>query len=170
MVLDMSGRIRLSRSSAAVALPRGRASALDGDDASAFDAGTLRKDALAGVVTGLVAIPLTVGICLMSDYPVKVGLVTVIAACLVSFVGYQFRPGNHIGVPGIAAGLAPVLALGVKQFGMGTMPFLIFLTGIFQMVVWRYRLEKYLLRAVPRCLIEGLLAGVGLKIMLKFLP
>jgi MFS superfamily sulfate permease-like transporter len=131
---------------------------------------TLKKDAVAGTVTGLLAIPLTVGICLMSEYPVKVGLATVIAACVISFVAYLFRPGNHVGVPGVAAGLAPVLAAGIHQFGMERMPWIICLTSLMQALVWKYRWEKYLLRAVPPFLIEGLLAGVGLKIAAKFLP
>ncbi len=135
-----------------------------------FTAETLKRDALAGTVTGLVAIPLTVGICLMSEYPVQLGLATVIVACGISFIFYLFRPGNHIGVPGVAAGLAPILALGIHEFGMQNMPWLIFLTSIFQAVVWRYNLAKYILKAVPHFLIEGLLAGVGLKIAMKFLP
>jgi xanthine/uracil/vitamin C permease (AzgA family) len=106
----------------------------------------------------------------MSEYPVQTGLATVVVACVLSFVLYLIRPGNHIGVPGVAAGLAPVLALGVQHFGMHNMPWLIFLTACFQAVVWHYDLSKYILRAVPHFLIEGLLAGVGLKIAMKFLP
>lgn len=135
-----------------------------------FTAETLKRDALAGVITGLMAIPLTVGICLMSEYPVQLGLATVIVACVISFVFYLFRPGNHIGVPGVAAGLAPILAMGIHHFGRENMPWLIFLTSSFQAVVWRYDLAKYILKAVPHFLIEGLLAGVGLKIAMKFLP
>src|SRR5690606_6389645 len=146
----------------------------DADPASSdtprFTAATLQRDAIAGTITGLMAIPLTVGICLMSEYPVQLGLATVIVACVTSFVLYLVRPGNHIGVPGVAAGLAPVLALGVHHFGMHNMPWLIFLTAAIQALVWRYDLAKYILRAVPGFLIEGLLAGVGLKIAMKFLP
>jgi MFS superfamily sulfate permease-like transporter len=139
-------------------------------DERRFSFETLKRDAPAGVVTGLMAIPLTVGICIMSDYPVQIGILTVIAACIVSFLCYLFRPGNHIGVPGVAAGLAPVLALGIERFGRENMPWLIFLTATMQMLVWRYRLERYILKAVPHFLVEGLLAGVGLKIALHFLP
>lgn len=135
-----------------------------------FTTATLQRDVLAGIVTGLMAIPLSVGICLMSEYPVQLGLATVIVACVISFVFYLFCPGNHIGVPGVAAGLAPILAMGIHQFGRENMPWLIFLTACFQAVVWRYHLAKYILKAVPRFLIEGLLAGVGLKIAMKFLP
>jgi len=130
----------------------------------------LKRDALAGTVAGVMAVPLTVGICLMSDYPVMTGLYTVIFAGVVSFVTYLFKPGNYTGMPGVAAGLAPALALGVATFGMENMPFVILLTAIFQIVVWKFRLEKYILRLVPHYLVEGLLAGVGLKIALKFVP
>ncbi len=41
-----------------------------------------RHDTLAGSVTGVMAVPLTVGICLMSDYPVMTGLYTVILLVL----------------------------------------------------------------------------------------
>lgn len=135
-----------------------------------FTAETLKSDAIAGLVTGLMAIPLSVGICVMSEYPVQLGLATVVVACVISFVVYLFRPGNHIGVPGVAAGLAPILALGIHQFGRENMPWLIFLTATFQAFVWRFDLAKYILKAVPHFLIVGLLAGVGLKIGMKFLP
>lgn len=131
---------------------------------------SLKRDATAGTITGLMAIPLTVGICLMSEYPIKTGLYTVILATIISFLTSLFRPGNYTGTPGIAAGLAPVLALGIHTFGMQNMPFVIFITALFQMIVWKYRLEKYILKIVPSFLVEGLLAGVGVKIILKFFP
>jgi MFS superfamily sulfate permease-like transporter len=130
----------------------------------------LKRDALAGTVAGVMAVPLTVGICLMSDYPVMTGLYTVIFAGIISFLTYLFRPGNYTGMPGVAAGLAPALALGVHTFGMENMPFVILLTAVFQAIVWKFRFEKYILRIVPHYLVEGLLAGVGLKIALKFVP
>lgn len=130
----------------------------------------IKRDALAGTVAGVMAVPLTVGICLMSDYPIMTGLYTVIFAGIVSFVTYLFKPGNYTGMPGVAAGLAPALALGVHTFGIENMPFVILLTSTFQAIVWKYRLERYILRIVPHYLVEGLLAGVGLKIALKFIP
>ncbi|MFI5203043.1 MAG: SulP family inorganic anion transporter [Flavobacteriales bacterium] len=135
-----------------------------------FTLDIVRRDFFAGSITGLMAIPLTIGLCLMSEYPVQTGLVTVIFACIIGFIAFLFRPGNYVGTPGIAAGLAPVLALGIHQFGMENMAFLIFLTATFQAIIWKYNLQKFILKAVPHYLVEGLLAGVGLKIALKFLP
>lgn len=131
---------------------------------------TMKRDAIAGSVTGLMAIPLTVGICLMSEYPIKIGLYTVIFACFIGYITSIFKPGNFTGTPGVAAGLAPVLALGIHTFGIQNMPFVIFITAFFQMIVWKFKLEKYILKIVPSYLVEGLLAGVGVKIILKFFP
>lgn len=135
---------------------------------AAFQLKYAGRDAAAGIITGTMAIPLSVGIAMMSDYPIKVGLATVVFASLVGWIFSWFRPGNYIGSPGIAAGLAPVLAMGVSSFGIQNMAFCIFLTAVMQAVIWKYNWQRYLLVAVPVYLVEGLLAGVGLKIFLKF--
>ncbi|WMJ09262.1 SulP family inorganic anion transporter [Nitrosomonas sp. sh817] len=135
---------------------------------AAFQAQYFFRDTAAGLITGAMAIPLTIGIAIMSDYPIKVGLATVAFACLVGWINAWIKPGNYIGAPGIAAGLAPVLALGVATFGWENMAFCIFLTAIMQAIIWKFNWQRYLLVAVPVYLVEGLLAGVGLKILLKF--
>jgi MFS superfamily sulfate permease-like transporter len=137
---------------------------------AAFQAKYLTRDLQAGIITGAMAIPLSAGIALMSDYPIKVALATVVCACFIGWINAWIRPGNYIGAPGVAAGLAPVLALGVTSFGMENMAFVIFLTAFMQAVIWKFNLQKYILLAVPEYLVEGLLAGVGLKIALNFLP
>ena len=136
---------------------------------AAFQAKYLVRDLQAGVITGVMAIPLSIGIAMMSAYPIKVGLATVAFASFIGWINAWFRPGNYIGSPGIAAGLAPVLALGVSSFGLENMAFIVFLTAFIQAVVWRFNWQKYILLAVPTYLVEGLLAGIGLKIALKFL-
>ncbi len=135
---------------------------------AAFQAQYAGRDIAAGIVTGVMAIPLSVGIAIMSDYPIKVGLATVAFASLIGWIFAWFRPGNYIGSPGIAAGLAPVLALGVASFGVQNMAFCIFLTAVMQAVIWHFNWQRYLLVAIPVYLVEGLLAGVGLRIFLKF--
>ena len=138
-------------------------------ESAAFQSKFLARDLQAGIVTGVMAIPLSIGIAMMSDYPIRVGLATVAFACYIGWIAAWFRPGNFTGTPGIAAGLAPVLALGVATFGMQNMAFLVFLTSLMQAVIWKYNWQQYLLQAVPTYLVEGLLAGIGLRIALKFL-
>ena len=137
---------------------------------AAFVAKYAGRDLSAGVITATMAIPLSIGIALMSDYPIQVGLATVAFASFVAFIFAMFRPGNYIGAPGIAAGLAPILAMGVATFGMQNMAFIVFMTATFQAIIWKFNWQRYLLMAVPSYLVEGLLAGIGLKIALKFLP
>ncbi len=137
-------------------------------ESAAFQAQYAGRDVAAGLITGVMAIPLSVGIAMMSDFPIKVGLATVAFACLIGWVNAWIRPGNYIGCPGIAAGLAPVLAMGVASFGMENMAFVIFLTAVMQAVIWKFNWQRYILLAVPAYLVEGLLAGIGLKIALKF--
>ncbi|MDE2388706.1 MAG: SulP family inorganic anion transporter, partial [Betaproteobacteria bacterium] len=138
-------------------------------NSAAFQAKFLTRDLQAGIITGAMAIPLSAGIALMSEYPIKVALTTVACACFIGWINAWIRPGNYIGAPGVAAGLAPVLALGVAHFGMENMAFIVFLTAFMQAVIWKFNLQKYILLAVPEYLVEGLLAGVGLKIVLNFL-
>ena len=97
---------------------------------AAFQAQYFFRDTAAGLITGAMAIPLSIGIAIMSDYPIKVGLATVAFASLIGWLFAWFRPGNYIGSPGIAAGLAPVLALGVASFGWENMAFCIFMTEV----------------------------------------
>lgn len=144
-------------------------STLSVPESAAFQAQYLGRDIAAGVITGVMAIPLSVGIAIMSDYPIKVGLATVAFACLVGWINAWVRPGNFIGCPGIAAGLAPVLAIGVATFGMNNMAFIIALTAVMQAIIWKFNWQRYILVAVPHYLVEGLLAGIGLKIAMKFL-
>ncbi len=142
----------------------------DSHGSAAFRKEYALADIQAGVITATMAIPLSIGIALMSDYPIQVGLATVAFASLIGFLFAWFRPGNYIGAPGIAAGLAPILALGVAEFGIENMAFIVFLTASFQALIWKYNWQRYLLVAVPTYLVEGLLAGIGLKIALKFIP
>jgi len=135
---------------------------------AAFQSQYVLRDIAAGLITGAMAIPLTIGIAIMSDYPIKVGLATVAFASFIGWINAWFKPGNYIGSPGIAAGLAPVLAMGVATFGWENMAFCIFMTAVMQAIIWKFNWQRYLLVAVPVYLVEGLLAGVGLKILLKF--
>ncbi|MBA4141680.1 MAG: SulP family inorganic anion transporter [Nitrosospira sp.] len=136
---------------------------------AAFQAKYFARDFQAGLITGSMAIPLSIGIAMMSNYPIKVGLATVAFACYIGWINAWIRPGNYIGCPGIAAGLAPVLAMGVALFGIENMAFVIFLVSAMQAVIWKFNWQRFLLIAVPGYLVEGLLAGIGLKILLKFM-
>src|SRR3954447_81566 len=147
----------------------GMAGTIVAPGSAGFQAKYLARDVQAGIICGAMAIPLSAGIAMMSEYPIKVALATVAFACFIGWINAFIRPGNYIGAPGVAAGLAPVLAMGVASFGMENMAFVIFLTATMQALVWKFNWQKYILRAVPGYLVEGLLAGVGMTIAVRFL-
>src|SRR3954453_2166871 len=136
----------------------GMAGTIVAPGSAGFQAKYVARDVQAGIICGAMAIPLSTGIAMMSEYPIKVALATVVFACFIGWVNSFFRPGNYIGVPGVAAGLAPALALGVQSFGVENMAFCIFLTAAIQAVVWKYNWQRYIILAVPVYLVEGLLA------------
>ena len=107
-----------------------------------FQAKYVARDIQAGIVCGAMAIPLSTGIAMMSEYPIKMALATVVFACFIGWINSFFRPGNYIGVPGVAAGLAPALAFGVHTFGVENMAFCIFLTSVMQAVVWKFNWQR----------------------------
>jgi MFS superfamily sulfate permease-like transporter len=146
-----------------------QADTCNGKACAAFQKQYVVRDVQAGVITAAMAIPLSIGIAIMSDYPIQVGLATVAFASFIGWMFAWFRPGNYIGAPGIAAGLAPILAMGVAMFGISNMAFIVFLTAAFQAIIWKFNWQRYILQLVPTYLVEGLLAGIGLKIVLAFL-
>ncbi len=66
-----------------------------------FQAKYVARDIQAGIICGAMAIPLSTGIAMMSEYPIKVALATVVFACFIGWINSFFRPGNYIGVPGL---------------------------------------------------------------------
>jgi len=57
---------------------------------AAFQAQYVGRDIAAGMICGVMAIPLSVGIAMMSDYPIKVALATVAFACVVGRINAFF--------------------------------------------------------------------------------
>jgi len=124
------------------------------------------SDIPAGVVVFLVALPLCLGIALASGAPLMSGLIAgIIGGTVVAVFS-----GSELSVSGPAAGLA-VIVLGAIQ-SLGSFP--LFLTavviaGVFQLFLGVIRagvLGEY----VPNSVIRGMLAGIGVVIIVKQLP
>ncbi|MDQ8162988.1 MAG: SulP family inorganic anion transporter [Gemmatimonadota bacterium] len=127
---------------------------------------TWRDDVPAGIVVFLVALPLCLGIAVASGAPLISGVVAGVVGGLV--VGAL--SGSTLMVSGPAAGLTPVVLLGIQQVG-GYERFLpaVVLAGILQLLLGALRagVAAYY---VPSSVIKGMLAGIGLTLILKQLP
>lgn len=127
---------------------------------------TWRDDVPAGIVVFLVALPLSLGIAVASGVPLLAGLVAGIVGGLV--VGAV--SGSSLMVSGPAAGLAPLVLIGVQQVGSfeRLLPAVV-LAGGLQLVLAAIRAGT-VAYYVPSSVIKGMLAGIGLTLILKQVP
>ena len=125
-----------------------------------------RSDVPASVVVFLVAVPLCLGIALASGAPLISGLIAGIIGGIV--VGGASR--SELGISGPAAGLAAIVLVAIQQLGS----FELFLTavalaGLMQIALGFLR-AGVIAYYFPNSVIKGMLAGIGLIIILKQIP
>ena len=127
---------------------------------------TWRDDVPAGVVVFLVALPLCVGIAVASGAPIISGIIAGVVGGLV--VGAL--SGSPVMVSGPAAGLTPIVLLGIQQVGgfERLLPAVV-LAGILQLLLSGVRAGD-VAYYVPSSVLKGMLAGIGLTLILKQLP
>lgn len=125
-----------------------------------------REDLVAGGVVFLVAVPLCLGIALASGVPVASGLVAGAVGGLV--VGALSR--SPLSVSGPAAGLVSIVVMEIGKLG-GIGPFLtaVMLAGLLQIVLGLARAGR-LSALVPSSVVKGMLASIGIVIVLNQVP
>ncbi|HRH96476.1 MAG TPA: carbonic anhydrase family protein [Prosthecobacter sp.] len=127
---------------------------------------TLPKDITASIAVFLVALPLCLGIALASNAPLFSGLISgIVGGLLVGMLS-----GSHKSVSGPAAGLTAIVAAQIAALGS----FEAFLTavvvaGVMQVVMGTLRLG-FIAAFFPLSVIKGLLAAIGLILILKQIP
>jgi MFS superfamily sulfate permease-like transporter len=126
----------------------------------------LRYDGPAGTVVFLVALPLCLGIALGSGAPLFSGII----AGIVGGTVVGLFSGSHVSVSGPAAGLTVIVLTAIQGIGSyeGFLVAVV-LSGLLQVV---FGLLKFGVVAdyVPNSVIKGMLAGIGLLIILKQIP
>jgi MFS superfamily sulfate permease-like transporter len=123
-------------------------------------------DFFASIVVFLVALPLCLGIALASGAPLHAGLLTGVIGGLV--VG--FLSGSPISVSGPAAGLTTIVLSSIGKLGSYEAFLLaVFLAGIFQIILGFLKAGT-IGHFVPVAVIKGMLAAIGLILILKQIP
>jgi MFS superfamily sulfate permease-like transporter len=126
----------------------------------------LKSDLPAGIVVFLVALPLCLGIALASGAPLFAGLLTgIIGGIVVASIS-----GSQLSVSGPAAGLTTIVLAAITSLG-SYQAFLmaVVLAGVFQLILGLIKagtIGNYF----PSSVIEGMLAGIGVLLILKQLP
>ena len=126
----------------------------------------LKSDFASGLVVFLVALPLCLGIALASGAPLFSGIISGVIGGIV--VGYLSK--SHLSVSGPAAGLTAIVLTAITNLGA----FDLFLTAVF--IAGLIQLALGFIKAgsisnyFPTNVIEGMLAGIGIIIILKQMP
>jgi carbonic anhydrase len=133
---------------------------------SLFKPSNLAKDIPAGLVVFLVALPLCLGISLASNAPLAAGIIAGIVGGLVVGV----LSGSSTSVTGPAAGLTAVVASQIAELGT-FQAFLVavIVAGALQIVFGLLK-GGFLASFFPSSVVKGLLAAIGIIIILKQLP
>jgi MFS superfamily sulfate permease-like transporter len=125
-----------------------------------------KQDLMAGLIVFLIALPLCLGIAQASNAPLFSGLV----AGIIGGVVVGFLSKSNVSVSGPAAGLVAIVIGALEQLSA----FEIFLCAV--MVAGAIQLVLGLIRAggianyFPSNVIEGMLAGIGMTIIIKQIP
>ncbi|MGB0525679.1 MAG: SulP family inorganic anion transporter [Flammeovirgaceae bacterium] len=126
---------------------------------------SLPNDLPSGLVVFLVALPLCLGIALASGAPPFAGIISgVIGGIVVGFLS-----DSPLGVSGPAAGLAVIVADAVLELGFEVFLLTVVLAGIIQFVLGLIR-AGIIGYYFPSSVIQGMLAGIGLILILKQIP
>ncbi|QNL49490.1 SulP family inorganic anion transporter [Olivibacter sp. SDN3] len=126
----------------------------------------IKYDLPASVVVFLVALPLCLGIAMASGAPLFAGLLTgVIGGIVVGFISK-----SQLSVSGPAAGLTVIVFGAIESLGAyNTFLLAVVIAGIIQLVLGIVKagtIGNYF----PSAVIEGMLAAIGITIILKQLP
>src|ERR1700758_657994 len=141
-----------------------------------------RHDLVAGLVVSMISVPFSLGIAVASGAPPICGIVSAIIAGLV----LPFLGGSYVTISGPAAGLAPALfagmiALGHVRLGHGgsqsemlavgypLVLVAIAIVGVLQVILAKLKVAR-LSAIFPAAAIQGMLAAIGLMIIVKQIP
>ena len=126
----------------------------------------LKHDGPAGLVVFLVALPLCLGVAHASGAPLFAGIIAgIVGGCMISLLS-----GSQISVSGPAAGLVVIVATAIQTLGSyPSFQAAVVICGVLQIALGLVRagaIGDY----VPNSVIKGMLAGIGLVIVLKQIP
>src|SRR5437016_7807201 len=131
-------------------------SALRAVFAEGYSATDLRRDVLAGLVVGIVALPLSMALAIAVGVPPQHGLYTaIVAGLIVPILG-----GSRFQVTGPTAAFVVILAPIVSRFGISGLLIAGAMAGVILIAMGLFRLGR-LIQFIPHPVTTGFTAGIG---------
>lgn len=120
------------------------------------------QDFFASIVVFLVALPLCLGIAIASGAPPMLGLVSgIIGGIIVGSLA-----GSPLQVTGPAAGLVAIVANAITEYQMQGLGVILLLAGLIQLLAGVLKWGQWF-RAISPAVIQGMLAGIGVLIVVS---
>ncbi|WEK54123.1 MAG: sulfate permease [Candidatus Cohnella colombiensis] len=121
-----------------------------------YDAAAFRKDLIAGLLVGIIAIPLGMAFAIASGVKPEYGIyTTIIAGILISLLG-----GSRFQIGGPTGAFIPILFAIVLQYGYENLLIAGFLAGIILVFMGVFKLGA-LIKFIPRPVTIGFTAGIA---------
>lgn len=126
---------------------------------------SLVKNLIAGITVAIVALPLAIGFGITSGMTAAAGIATAIIG---GFLAAVFG-GSKFQVSGPTGAMTVVLIPVIQEFGVGAIPTLGFMAGIFVLLMAAFRLGR-LINSISWAVVEGFTVGIAVVIALQQIP
>lgn len=124
-----------------------------------YNAARLKSDLTAGIVVGIVALPLAIAFAIASGVSPTIGLVTaIIGGFLVSALG-----GNSVQIGGPTGAFIVIIYNIIAQFGLHGLAIATFMAGVILVLMGLFRLGT-IIKFIPYPIVVGFTAGIALTI------
>lgn len=124
-----------------------------------YDRKTLAADAMAGLIVGIVALPLAIAFGIASGVSPETGIVTaIVAGFLVSAFG-----GSSVQIGGPTGAFIVIVYGIVQQYGMGGLTVATLMAGAFLVLLGIFRLGT-IIKYIPYPIVVGFTSGIAVTI------
>lgn len=130
-----------------------------------YSKNTFSEDMMAGVIVGIVALPLAIAFAIASGVPPEKGIITaIIAGFIVSFLG-----GSKVQIGGPTGAFIVIVYGVIQQYGFGGLAIATTLAGVMLILLGVFKLGA-VIKFIPYPVVIGFTSGIALTIFTTQIP